>query len=439
MRTEKEYYEYIGKILENIHPSVTITDGTGKFVYIGKGSHEFFGERVEKLLGMSTGNPQVAEIFHPCVSEMVLEKKKKIVTTQKNKEGEEAFVTGIPIFDRAGKIQTVICFSSWEITSYDDLRMHYEQLKQENQSLLKEISRLTREDYIANNVIGKSRNVENAVRILKIFSGQNLPSFVYGPAGSGKNYLIRIAYEQEGAVYEYNCNLISAETMEHDLFGAGEERGLLESLSYHTVIIHNVECLSPALQKKLIDVIKWNRLSVVGTSIRSLEELRSENKIIEEFYYFFKSYQVQILSINERPEDLQEFLEYYISLFNAKYGRKVIFTPKALNCLLRYEWKENISEIRYTIERLILTAEKERIDIYNLPGEITRQSEELFLENSSLKDMMEIYEKGIICRAYQKYHTTVEVAKHLGISQASAVRKIGKYVEDRKKNQEEGI
>lgn len=436
MRTEKEYYEYIGRILENIHPSVTITDGTGKFVYIGKGSGEFFGEQVEKLLGMSVENPQVAEVFQPCVSEMVMREGKKIVTTQKNKDGEEAFVTGIPVFDAAGNLHAVICFSSWEVTSYDDLRIHYEQLKQENQNLLKEITRLTREDYITSNVIGKSRNVENAVRLLKIFSGQNLPSFVYGPAGCGKNYLIRIAYEQEGAVYEYNCNLITAETMEHDLFGTGEEKGILESLSYHTVIIHNVECLPPVLQKRMVDVIKRNRLSVVGTSTRSLEELRSENKIIDEFYYFFKSYQVQLLSINERPEDLQAFLEYYISLFNQKYGRKVVFTPKALNCLLSYEWKENIIEIRYTIERLILTAEKEKIDIYHLPGEITRQSEELFLEDSSLKDMMELYEKGIICRAYQKYHTTVEVAKHLGISQASAVRKIGKYVEDRKKKEE---
>jgi len=114
---------------------------------------------------------------------------KKIVTTQKNKEGEEAFVTGIPVFDAAGNLHTVICFSSWEVTSYDDLRIHYEQLKQENQNLLKEITRLTREDYITSNVIGKSRNVENAVRLLKIFSGQNLPSFVYGPVGCGKKFI----------------------------------------------------------------------------------------------------------------------------------------------------------------------------------------------------------------------------------------------------------
>ena len=37
----EERYEYIGRILESIHPSVTIADGTGKFVYLGNAFKEF--------------------------------------------------------------------------------------------------------------------------------------------------------------------------------------------------------------------------------------------------------------------------------------------------------------------------------------------------------------------------------------------------------------
>ena len=54
-------------------------------------------------------------------------------------------------------------------------------------------------------------------------------------------------------------------------------------------------------------------------------------------------------------------------------------------------------------------------------------STEVFAQNASLKDMLEFYESGLVMRAYEKYRTSVAVAQKLGISQATAVRKIHKY------------
>ncbi|MCI6655164.1 MAG: hypothetical protein MSH21_07950, partial [Clostridium sp.] len=223
----------------------------------------------------------------------------------------------------------------------------------------------------------------------------------------------------------------SEENLEIELFGDSEKGGILDFIGYRAIILGDVEVLSPKLQKKLVAKLKTEDKLCIGLSEYSLEELKDNQKITDEFYYYYKSYQVEILPINERPEDLQAFIEYYLERYNKKYGRKIDFSPKALNCLLNYEWKENIIEIRYTIERLVLTAEENIIEVYNLPEKMTEKSAQLFLEDTCLKDMMELYEKGIICRAYEKYHTTVEVAKKLGISQASAVRKIGKYVTER--------
>lgn len=44
-------YEYIGRILETLHPSITIADKDGVFVYIGKSCEEFFGVSADQLLG----------------------------------------------------------------------------------------------------------------------------------------------------------------------------------------------------------------------------------------------------------------------------------------------------------------------------------------------------------------------------------------------------
>ena len=429
----EERYEYIGRILESIHPSVTIADGKGRFVYLGKAFKEFAGkgEMAERIKGMYANNPSVLELFKPCVTQLVLESGKKVTTTQKNLQNKEVFVTGIPIFDNEKKLDMIICFSSWDISNSEELKVHFEELRKENSDLINEIKRLTKGELTLNSFIGSSRNVQNALRLLKIFSKQNVPAFVHGPAGCGKGYLCRMAYEQDGAVYEYNCKLISEENLEIELFGDSEKGGILDFIGYRAIILGDVEVLSPKLQKKLVAKLKTEDKLCIGLSEYSLEELKDNQKITDEFYYYYKSYQVEVLPINERPEDLQAFIEYYLEHYNKKYGRKIDFSPKALNCLLNYEWKENIIEIRYTIERLVLTAEENIIEVYNLPEKMTEKSAQLFLEDTCLKDMMELYEKGIICRAYEKYHTTVEVAKKLGISQASAVRKIGKYVTER--------
>lgn len=89
----EERYEDIGRILESIHPSVTIADGTGKFVYLGNAFKEFDSENAEKIKGMYANNPSVLELFKPCVTQLVLESGKKVTTTQKNLQNKEVFVT----------------------------------------------------------------------------------------------------------------------------------------------------------------------------------------------------------------------------------------------------------------------------------------------------------------------------------------------------------
>ena len=134
-----------------------------------------------------------------------------------------------------------------------------------------------------------------------------------------------------------------------------------------------------------------------------------------------------LLALGERAEDLKSFIDYYLGSANKKYSRSVEFTPRAMGCLLGYDWKENIDEVHMTIERIVLTTEKKKVDVFDLPDRITGGSSEVFAQNASLKDMLEFYESGLVMRAYEKYRTSVAVAQKLGISQATAVRKIHKY------------
>ena len=246
-----------------------------------------------------------------------------------------------------------------------------------------------------------------------------------GPDGSGKSFLARMIFPVEK---EYNCELVSEEVMERELFGEpGGLEGILDAAGTGTALLLHAECLPVHLMRRLTVYVKEHAIKLVVTANRSLEQLKKEERIPNDFYYLFRVCEINVPPINERFEDLSGFLDYYLDIYNHKYDRKVCFTPSAMECLLSYGWPENINEIKYTLERIVLTAERDKVDVFQLPEKISEESMEHFTK-TSLKDALEFYEKGIIERAYEKYKTTVRISQELGISQATAVRKIQKYI-----------
>ena len=77
----------------------------------------------------------------------------------------------------------------------------------------------------------------------------------------------------------------------------------------------------------------------------------------------------------------------------------------------------------------MITVQDPIIDLPNLPGEYAGEVvPAASLQGGTLAELMDAYEGQIIRAAYQRQGTTVAVAKELGISQATAARKIAKYV-----------
>ncbi len=390
-------YEQLGHILESIHPGVTIADSSGVFRFV---SNSYLSGRSVKgsdIIGKFAGSEEMMKMFSPCVTQMVFESHKRVTTVQKGVDNDETFVTGIPVF-KDGELEMIISYSSWEITGFDDLRERY---------------------------IAQSSRSRDARRLAGVFCDAGCPCYIYGPTGSGKSYLVSTIYGKKGTLYTYDCAPVGEEVIEKELLG---ERSMISPLSgIYAVIIKHIDRLSPRLQRAVLEKCAKAGIVPVGLSEHSVEELKGADKLSEEFISEFEPYQVQMYSLGERAEDLKSFIDYYLGSANKKYSRSVEFTPRAMGCLLGYDWKENIDEVHRTIERIVLTTEKKKVDVFDLPDRITGGSSEVFAQNASLKDMLEFYESGLVMRAYEKYRTSVAVAQKLGISQATAVRKIHKY------------
>ena len=80
------------------------------------------------------------------------------------------------------------------------------------------------------------------------------------------------------------------------------------------------------------------------------------------------------------------------------------------------------------MERLVITAQDPILDVTALPVEFTGGDTHLPAPTGTLAERMDAFEGQIIRDSYRRCGTTVAVAKELGISQATAARKIAKYV-----------
>ena len=119
----------------------------------------------------------------------------------------------------------------------------------------------------------------------------------------------------------------------------------------------------------------------------------------------------------------------FLARFCGEYNKSLACSPRFLAFLEQYDWPGNVRQLENLMERLVITAQDPILDISALPLEYTadRATAEL-LPGGTLAERMDAYEAQIIRDSYQRCGTTVAVAKDLGISQATAARKIAKYV-----------
>ncbi len=73
-----------------------------------------------------------------------------------------------------------------------------------------------------------------------------------------------------------------------------------------------------------------------------------------DLYYRLKGVLIRVPSLRERPYDVRLLLEYYLGVFNDRYGRRVSLSEEVVERLMRYSWPGNVRELRNLVEALVV-------------------------------------------------------------------------------------
>ena len=207
-----------------------------------------------------------------------------------------------------------------------------------------------------------------------------------------------------------------------------------------TVFLDEISELPLHLQSKLLGVIQDKEFYRVGgrrvqqvdirliaATNKDLATLVSDGLFREDLYYRLNVVPIALPPLRERREDIPTLIQHFTEKYNRKYHSYKKFSESLVNCMVGMFWKGNIRELENSVERSIVTTSGDYITLEKarIPG-----MDKTLPSDMGLKELLLEREQEILLQAAEQYKTTRRIAAALGISQASAARKL-KSIKDR--------
>ena len=456
-KTTEEFHglriEDLVPILDSIGDGIFIDDASGYALWINKACEDLYRINREETLGKHCSYLEELGIFSPSVAKQVMEEKREVSILHQNRDGKRLLTTGIPVFDENNNLTKIIT-TSHDITELIDLQNKLESM----QNALQDMK--TGDGLIYDEIIANNPQMYNVIQMAERLAPVDTTVLITGESGSGKGVVAKLLHQignrRDASFIKINCGAIPENLLESELFGyergafTGSNRegkkGLFEAAQNGTVFLDEISELPLNLQVKILQVIQEKEIQRVGglesipidvriisASNKDLEKMVREGRFREDLYYRLNVVPINVPPLRERPEDIIPMIRTFLHKNNQKYKEAKTMDAAAMSIMLRYPWPGNVRELQNIIERLVITTKDGTIRPENLPNYISRYesakdaSEISLHETTDLRDALDEAEKQILGAALGKYKTTREIAKALGVSQPTVVRKLAKH------------
>jgi DNA-binding NtrC family response regulator len=267
--------------------------------------------------------------------------------------------------------------------------LYLSKLREENLTL-KTIVNL--QDNLSNleGVIGKSQGIRNVFELAKRVAKSSANILITGESGTGKEVIAKAIHDlgdrKKMPFIVINCSAIPENLLESELFGhtkgaftgAFDKRiGLFEEAEGGTLFLDEIGDMSLPLQAKLLRVLQERKIKRIGENqFRSInvrilaathKNLRQEiidKKFREDLFFRLNVIPIWIPPLRERREDILPMANFFLKKFAALDSAQTKqLSKEALDYLVNNYWRGNVRELENTIERAVVLARSNIIQI----------------------------------------------------------------------------
>lgn len=296
---------------------------------------------------------------------------------------------------------------------------------------------------------GKGAAMKKVMEFANVAAGKDSALIIHGETGTGKGVLARWIHDHSArssqAFVEVNCSALKGELLNSELYGhakgsftsAHQDRpGLLEAADGGTLFLDEIGDMDLAVQAQFLKVVeekqyrrlgevklRYSDFRMICATNRDLLEETKQGRFRLDLYYRINVFPIYIPALRERTEDLEGMVKYM--LFNLNYQHQQV-ASEVIEILKTYRWPGNIRELKNVLERAILLAGGDELELKNFigleqpgisGGELTTGGKTIgAAEGSHIKNILAQFDGD-----------TVATAKALGISRPTLYRKMKKY------------
>jgi two-component system nitrogen regulation response regulator NtrX len=332
----------------------------------------------------------------------------------------------------------------------------------EKARLEQDYGQLKRVDDLRHEMIGASPALARVIDAIRRAAPTSATVLIIGESGVGKELVARAIHRNSQRARErfvqVNCAAIPEELIESELFGhekgsftgATEKQiGKFEQADRGTIFLDEVGDMSPKTQAKVLRVLQEGEVERLGSSRtlkvdvrviaatnKDLEAEIEKGTFREDLYFRLSVIPIRVPPLRERREDIPLLVRHFAETFSRENNfRPRRFTQAAIDLMQQHRWKGNVRELRNIVERLVIMAPGDQIDVADVrevlrvePPAAEAAPREPVRRPATLKEFKESAERAFLVEKLRENAWNISrTAEVIGTPRSNLYKKLEQY------------
>ncbi len=298
--------------------------------------------------------------------------------------------------------------------------------------------------------IADSRAMRPVLQIIDRIGPSDANVLLTGEHGTGKevvaHWLHAASERSSRPLVAVNVGGLPEGVFESELFGhvkgaftdaKADRVGRFEVADAGTLFLDEIANVPLKQQATLLRALETGEVQRVGSSktrrvnVRVLSATNADpqaevaaGRFREDLLYRLNTVEIHLPPLRERREDILSLASHFLERQAIRYRKpKAGFSKDASDALLSHPWPGNVRELKHAVERAVLLAAGDTVQVHDLglvaPSGSAAQLDELTLEE---------VEKLLIEKALQRHEGNVsQAADALGLSRSALYRRLQRH------------
>ena len=357
---------------------------------------------------------------------------------------------------KADALYDVLRLRVEKVLKHRELRQSRDRLDEENQYLRDEIG--VRFNF--GEMVGRSKPMKTVYEMVEKVAETDSAVLVYGESGTGKELVARAIHRRsarrEGPFVKVNCGSLPRELVQSELFGhekgaftgaIRQKKGKFELAEGGTIFLDEIGDLPLEAQVNILRGLQakeYDRVGgeetiqadvrVIAATHRVLREMVAEGAFREDLFYRLEVIPIRLVPLRDRKADIPDLVEHFLHKKCEEMNRPLKrLTDRAMAAMASYTWPGNVRELENVVERTLVLADGNVVDVNDLPLDVEASRAEVSaeeLEDSAipLTRRLEDLERQLIEQALEQAGgVKTKAAEMLGIKTSAFYYKLDKY------------